>query len=364
MEITKYNSEKISVLNLAMIFLVLVIHGYYLEASDYPFAMALQKFTGTNGLSRVAVPLFFLISGMLFFNGITQVKQSFTKQKKRIRTLLIPYILWNIIFVLWYVVLQNLPGIGGFINSDMVSTITNGSLLTAIKELFWVPAGFHLWFLRDLIFIVVLSPIIYYIIRNTKWLAPLLLMVVMVASVKSGFFDAIEYDLIRIDGIVFFAIGGCISIMNSLEQIDKWLSKPVVAISSLVFIGNAVWQIYGEDFNAWYNAATALCGCIAVWKGYDYLLKSSTINHKPSSINHQPSPLAPYLGYSFFIYLFHEPTFNIIKKLGLKVLGVHEWSLILLYIVNPIIMCILAIAVAKLLQRFIPKIYSVLVGGR
>lgn len=87
------------------------------------------------------------------------------------------------------------------------------------------------------------------------------------------------------------------------------------------------------------------------------VVKKAAMNPKQLSLN-------PVLGYSFFVYLFHEPAFNIIKKAGLMVLGVHEWSLIILYFINPLIMCIIAIAVAKVLQKFVPKMYSILVGGR
>lgn len=355
MQISAFNSQKITLLNLVLILLVLYIHSYYLEAGDYPLALAIQKFTGNNGIARVAVPLFFLISGMLFFNNTIALNQCITKQKKRIRTLLVPYLLWNIIFVLWYMVLQNLPGIGGFINSDMIGKVMSGSVINALEDLFWTPAAFQLWFLRDLLFIVLLAPISYYLIEYTRWLAPLLLLGVMVLLVERGFFTAIDYELNRIDGIAFFCLGGCVSMLSSLEQLDQWLSKPVVAIATVVFFGNAVWQISGADFNVWYNFLTALCGCIVVWKGYDWVSSFKLLNIKP---------LNSYLGYSFFIYLFHEPVFNIIKKIGLKVLGVHEWSLIILYLVNPLIMCVVAIMVAKLLQRLTPKVYSILVGGR
>lgn len=356
MNISKYNSEKIYVLNLFLILLVLYIHSYYLEAVDYPVAAALQKFTGNNGLSRVAVPLFFLLSGMLFFNGVTKVEQCFQKQKKRVRSLLIPYLLWNIIFVLWYVVLQNIPGVGGFINSDMVGKVMGGSLFNGIRELFWTPVAFQLWFLRDLLFIVLLAPGLYYLIKYVKWFSPIIAMATMELLVGCGFFVAINYELYRIDGIAFFCLGAGISMYSSLEQMDRWLSKPIMAVTAIIYFGNAVWQVIGADFNVWYNFLTALCGCVVVWKGYDWL---ASLKLFPNS-----KPLTPYLGYSFFIYLFHEPTINIIKKLGLKVLGEHEWSMILLYSVNPLIMCAIAIIVAKILQKYLPLTYRLLTGGR
>lgn len=355
MKISSYNSQKISVLNMVLIFLVVLIHSYYSSAEGMPVASAIQIFTGTNGIARVAVPMFFFLSGTLFFNGVQKVEDCISKIGKRVRSLLIPYVLWNIIFVLWYVVLQNLPGIGSMVNIDMLNIIFGGSIYNGIKELLWTPAAFHLWFLRDLLFIVLISPVLYYLIKYTKWLAPLLLLGAMVLLVQSGIFTAIDYELNRIDGISFFCIGGCISMFASLESLDRCLSKPLVAIAVIVFFGNAVWQIFGTDFNVWYNFLTALCGCIVVWKGYDWFISKITSNL--SSLNFA-------IGYSFFIYLFHEPTLNIMKKIGLRVLGEHEWTFILLYFANPILMCIIAIMVAKIWQRYTPRIYRIFTGGR
>ena len=70
------------------------------------------------------------------------------------------------------------------------------------------------------------------------------------------------------------------------------------------------------------------------------------------------------LRYTFFVYLFHEPAFNIVKKIGLKVFGIHEYSLIALYLINPILMLIIATGVGMLFQTLFPKTYSICVGGR
>lgn len=67
MEISTYNSKKIAILNAVAIVLVLLLHSYFLEAAEYPVAQNVQLFTGTNGISGVAVPLFYFISGVLFF---------------------------------------------------------------------------------------------------------------------------------------------------------------------------------------------------------------------------------------------------------------------------------------------------------
>lgn len=357
MKITPYNSKKITALNFVLILLVLYIHNSFVEAEGYPLVMALQHFMGGNGLASAAVPLFFVISGMLFFNKVDNISQCLAKQKKRVKTLLIPYILWNLIFVLCFAVMSIIPGINGLISADYIGTFFGNGMVNAVKQIFYVPAAFHLWFLRDLLLFVVFTPILLYLLRFTKWLAPVILIFMSVHLLQSGFYDTIEYGVFRFDGIVLFSIGGCIAKNGSLEQLDRLITKPIIVIATIVYFGNAVWHISNNSYNCWYNFATALCGCIVVWKGYDYIFNLSSINNKTSI-------LTPYLGYSFFIYLFHEPTLNIIKKLCLKIVGVHEWSLVLLYIVIPIIMAFIAIAVAKALQRLTPRAYKILTGNR
>lgn len=355
MTISSYNSQKITILNLVLILLVLYIHNYYSEAADYPIAMGVQQFWGTNGIARVAVPLFFLLSGMLFFNGAQYVRECLPKMKKRVRALLIPYLLWNLLFVLFFVLLQILPGIGGLVNTDYVGQVFGHGTLNAVIQLFYVPVGFHLWFLRDLIIMVTLTPVLFLLLKSLKWLAPALVAISMYALLQVHFFDFIDYEMYCLFGIVYFTLGGAISSFASLEQLDQWLSKQVVAIAAVIFFSNAFWQVFGSDFNVWYNFLTALAGCIVVWRGYDWVSSFKLLNIEP---------LKSYLGYSFFIYLFHEPALNIIKKIGLKLFGVHEWSLILLYIIIPPIMCVITISIAKIIKRFMPRSYSVLVGGR
>lgn len=143
-----------------------------------------------------------------------------------------------------------------------------------------------------------------------------------------------------------------------LEKISEKLSgKWNTLVITTIYIVYSIAQIWLVWHHPYVIFIVCLCGIITIGKIYDWIASSQSLTSKLI-------PLNSLLGYSFFIYLFHEPVFNIIKKIGLMVFGVHEWSLILLYMINPLIMCAIAIMVAKLLQRFVPKVYSVLVGGR
>ena len=187
--------------------MVLYFHGYYNEAEPFPVAQAVQVIGSGNGLWCVANTLFFLLSGMLFFNGIESVKGCYPKMKKRVHSLLVPYLIWNVIFILWYDVLQNLPGIGGYINSDMVGSLTKNGLLDALRVLYWEPANFPLWFVRDLMIMVAVSPLLYYLIKYLKWFTPILLVAIS--------------PFVNIHVSPFFILGGCIAMHSSLEKVHK-----------------------------------------------------------------------------------------------------------------------------------------------
>ena len=101
MNISKDHSHKIRVFYLILIMMVLYFHGYYNEAEPFPVAQAVQVIGSGNGLWCVANTLFFLLSGLLFFNGIESVKGCYPNMKKLVHSLLVLYLIWNVIFILW-----------------------------------------------------------------------------------------------------------------------------------------------------------------------------------------------------------------------------------------------------------------------
>lgn len=350
MNISSYNSTKIRVLSFIAIILVLYIHAIYKESINFPIANSVQIFFGYDGIGLIANPLFYCISGFLFFVGIKTVADCTPKIHKRIKSLMIPYLIWNIVFVLWYVALDLIPGASKYVNSDMVGSIFNTSFCGSIKELFITPAAFQLWFLRDLILYVLLSPIFYFLLKKVKLGLPFLLFV--------GGIIGLLYlpSEIKIWGAFYFVLGGYIGLYIPLDSISQKISLRVATICGFLYLLNALlrafvlYQWKGSDM------VVEMCGLIAIWKLYDTAFKYC--NEKWIIL------LSSLGGYAFFIYLFHEPVFNIIKKTGIKLVNQSEPSLILLYILNPIIMAIIAIAVAKCLKKLTPNIYKILIGGR
>lgn len=121
----------------------------------------------SQGICRTAVPAFFLISGYLFFSQLKQWNHGIWigKIKKRIKTLLVPYLIWNIIAFGAYFLAQCVKSRG------LVSLIacfqSQGSWhIFWDSSSGWMPMDFPLWFIRDLMAVALFCPIIYWLIKN------------------------------------------------------------------------------------------------------------------------------------------------------------------------------------------------------
>lgn len=168
-------------------------------------------------LTAVCVPFFFWISGLLFFYKTDfSLPIYFKKLRRRFRSLFIPYILWNIIAVLWTAkifipILSSL-----FTNaSEIKLNITfSGLLYTFIdnsKGLFILPDSLQpatvlpadgpLWYVRDLMILVLCSPIIYWFIKKLKSFYLLFLYIVFLFFLPDNYFGLL------LSSLLFFSWG-------------------------------------------------------------------------------------------------------------------------------------------------------------
>jgi len=103
------DSRMIDFLRIPLAFLVVLWHSFQLEHSDRGGGMSI--FNNLNSFVQVffsesictlAVPTFFIISGFLFYGGLDAWNWQLWlgKVKKRSRSLLLPFLVWNVICVI------------------------------------------------------------------------------------------------------------------------------------------------------------------------------------------------------------------------------------------------------------------------
>ena len=113
--------------------------------------------------TRVAVPLFFVISGALFFRNYT-LSATAKKWKNRFFSLCIPYLTWN---TLWLILalLGNYTPLGIFLGG-VKATLTWQNVLRGI---FLYGYFEPFWFIHQSILLTALCPLIYVLMKN-KWI--------------------------------------------------------------------------------------------------------------------------------------------------------------------------------------------------
>lgn len=201
----KYLSDKLKAISFLLIVMVVFLHSYNLEVRFNTGTEFIKK--GYNsfiqdllsqGLARIAVPLFFIISGYLFFINIKNgsFSEFLSKYRKRSNTLVFPYLLWSIYGLLFFLILQSIPFVKPLFVSELIVEYSTTQLLSRI---FIKPIPYQLWFIRDLIILVFLSPILYWLIKYLKLYIIFIFLVCWICT--------FNFIILTSDSLFFFTLG-------------------------------------------------------------------------------------------------------------------------------------------------------------
>lgn len=164
------------------------VGGEWMTIADFPLYATILSFIDAF-LRGYSVPIYFFISGFLFFLWFQPSKKGYLgKLRRRVNTLLIPYIVWNAVAIVLMLV-RVLPIFGSLSPfTEARANITPSSILSC----FWTydgslisttfaagameqevvrgtaPIDGPLWFIRNLMILVLLTPLIYWIIKKAK----------------------------------------------------------------------------------------------------------------------------------------------------------------------------------------------------
>ena len=350
---TQYLSDKLRVLSLISIILVLYIHsGFHAdEIEGMVMNDRVQEFV-SGMMGRCAVPLFYVISGYLFFLKVPEgMKSIYGKMRKRVGTLVVPYIIGCLFFVGFGVLMAVLPGVSKYMNSSLMPLFFKpiGEIL---RSIFYdagngTPCAFQLWFLRDLILIVATSPLWYLCLKHLKWG---FVAVVFVLT----YFDVPHVPFLS---LFWFVLGGQLT-KAKIEM--GGVGRTKVAIFGLcLFLIISIIQLFFPDIIDWglLRIPIILLGIIGAWGLYDVVFGKDF-----SLSRHQWFATA--CQFTFFIYLFHEPTLNIVRKLIVVVLGKNEFGYMASYLISPWIFTVCAVFAGLLFRKYLPRVYDVCTGGR
>jgi surface polysaccharide O-acyltransferase-like enzyme len=356
----KYLSDKLRIISLISMIMVVFLHSYNVTVNfssgnihfNSVYNIFIQNFF-SHGITKVAVPIFFCISGYLFFlNFRGSINEFVLKYRKRVKSLLLPYLLWSLWGLLFFFVLQLIPQSKKFFTNELIVNYSFGKIL---DTLFLNPLSYQLWFMRDLIVLVIFSPLIYLITKYFKAIPTILFLIIWLVFFKFNIY------VFSNESILFFSLGAYFAI-NKREYLLKRLNQKYYWIFTFLWVLIVLLRTILANQNSeqtflllFLQKVSIIVGLIGLWSIYDILMAEKTNSNKAMlSISF----------FSFFIYAFHEPLLTLIKKGLFYFTGAGEMIAIINYFVAPILTIILSILTGLFIKKITPRFYSLLTGGR
>lgn len=310
----------------------------------------------SNVIGRFSVPMFFIISGFLFFrSGIFAKSIYIAKLRSRVNTLLIPYLLWNVVGF-FYFVIKHYPPLCTMFHGIAEIDISFMNFLKAFWEFRFeglgevksMPIDFPLWYIRDLMVVVLFSPLIYKLVKNG-------IVLVAVLGFLWFVFD-IELIGIEVTGVFFFSLGAYfavnkIDIVRAISPMRIVIPITIIAVASIIIDMTTRGIVYHHLIHKF----TILMGIIMVFMCAVNVVKSE----KHIDLIYRLAPA------TFFVYALHGLYVATLRKgLCMVLQPTSNVAVVGTYVLSIILTILLGLICYHILKRFCPCMCKLLNGGR
>lgn len=347
-----YVSRKISFFSFWLIIGVVFVHATLL-AKEHPVSAILQFFVFY--IFQFGIPLFFMISGYLFFINLRDGSPNtfIIKLKKRVKTLVVPYFVWSLgVFGLIFL-LQLLPGVGSLFPKRFIDMDAREIFLNALVY----PYNYPLWFLRELIIYSFLTPFIYFFLKKMG-IFFLVLLFILSFFVESIFYASASKILLTAH-LFNFSIGAWFGIRkNDL----RFSTKPFFWVGGL-FLGMCLFcslynahviqlpTVFWEKVTFLISRIKDLFGCWFAWILYD------KVKGEKSQL------LTQYYDSRFLIYVAHGIPIVVLVKIFERFIFTGPFSP-LSSIIASVLVIYLCIVINQTLKKYHPHLFGLSTGSR
>lgn len=301
-------------------------------------------------LCSLCVPFYFLISGYLFFYGIKifDFNIYIAKLRKRVKSLLVPYLLWNVIGLVCLVI-KLLPIFKsyfpqyGLIELNFINIIKGFWSFSLISpSLVPYPYDFVLWFVRDLIIFNLLTPLFYIAAKYMKVVILTALIVLSVFNVGLPFLNP---------RMILFYFIGVLLVFNKVKLRVLYRTGKYLILPALAFAILSEHELIPDC------SVFLFLYCITgIWSLsyiiYRLCVANISVQRKTTSSG-------------FFVYAIHGLYVTISVSLVLHVIRPEtSFGYICCYIVNFLLLYIVSSLMFYALRKLSPRFMSMLCGGR
>jgi fucose 4-O-acetylase-like acetyltransferase len=354
----------------AMVLLVYVhaypLHPRYLQPAtlvDEPASPAtVVQYLFANGLLRFRIPLLFAISGYLFAWRDEGGAAHRTRLVRRLRTLGVPYLAWSALALLGTWALEQWAPTRTLVAASGLTWYGPGRELVssyALRD--WLtrwtldPLAFQLWFLRSLLLLNLAYPWIAQAVdRAPRALGGVLAVLWLLGVPIPAFGEA---------GLLFFGLGVWLARRDHPVDRLPW-AVPLPLVAALWLGASAVRTALAFTLETTPGGVALamlllhrvgeLCGLGLAWVG-GAAFADRAMRHPV---------VARLTGASFLIYVLHVPLVHYVVEAILAARGSTPAATLTAWLVAPLVVIALAVAVSAGLRRAAPGLYGWLTGGR
>lgn len=360
--IDKKESNRITCLRAMCVVLVIFLHQYagdlgegraFVASGTIPNNAVLQgiQYIISRIVTFSAVPLFFMLSSVLLYAKEFTWKSN---MKKKLKSLVLPYVLWITLYILVYFAGQTLPMTSGFF-ANAGRKVSEMTVLDFIGS--YTGIGGHglfvnaMWFLRDLVILNLVAPLIKKVIDRF----PLVCLVLIAVLWNMGSIPVVL--ILNKQSVVFFSLGYYIVKYGlRMKELDKLSTLGIIFLYIATVAIEFYFHITGSSLSVAAHSFTAIIGIVLLVKVTGLLVRDDT------------SPFPPLLKtiaeYSFFAYASHDFIQTLLKKVTAKALPQTDPIQMVEYFLTPILVLCICVGAGMLLKKLIPPVYSLLTGAR
>lgn len=284
-------------------------------------------------LTKMCVPAFFLISGLLMAKGypFLSVTGYCGMLKKKWAALVIPLFAWNLIALFIHVLVKVcVPGL--VTSTDTVTGVTD-----FMRRMCWDCEDIPMWFVRNLILLTFAYPAIWLAVRKFKWVSVVLFLL--------G-----DYYL-QLAGLFWYGAGVALGLLSVKSRLDN-VARYQTVLPILCYIALCV--VEDLKFGWWPHEGI-----------FGYLQRAIGIGGLFFAISVRPGWLTRInSGMVFFMYAVHGIIIPYEHKGLLMAVGSVITNEFLFFVLNFVLLTVLSAGSWWLAQRCAPQITRVLTGAR
>lgn len=356
--INENESNRIAIMKAIFIVLVVLLHSYREEITYVGGNIALvppawlkwMEYVLSQLIARTAAPGFFLLSAVLLYRKEFVWKEN---MKKKVRTLLIPYLILNSFWILFFFTAQYIDWLDPYLTTAQ-SQVQHWGIRGWLDAYFGnfvddYPALYPMWFLRDLFLLNVFAVPLKKCVDAFPRLVLILLGILWFVPVPVPGIGGMELSG---QSFVFFLLGYYVVKYDlHMKLVDAWQGWHLSLTYVLLLLACVVSIYLPVQYTI--RHATILIGILGIVRLSGILDRSRYRDQ-----------ILVFSSYSFSIFLFHEMGLTIAAKLSGQLFPQTAWVQFLEYIGLPVLVILVCMVFCYVLREKLPKVYRLITGER